>query len=112
MRDYELMYIVNPTIGGDEEYTAFVDRTNTMITSHGATLVEGGEPSPLIGRRRLAYPIRFESRDLTDGFYVLTQFQAAPEQIRTIERDLKLSEPILRYLLIKPAPEQPPEEED
>ncbi len=111
MRDYELMYIVNPGVGGDDEYAAFVDRTNALISSHGATLVEG-EPSPLSGRRRLAYPIRFESRDLTDGYYVLTLFQAEPDQIRVIERDLKLSEQILRYLIIKPEAEKPAEEEE
>ncbi len=111
MRDYELMYVINPTIGGDEEYAAFADRINSMITSHGATMV-AGEPSTLAGRRRLAYPIRFESRDLTDGFYVLNLFQAEPTQIAVIERDLKLSEPIIRYILIKAEPEQAVEEED
>ncbi len=111
MRDYELMYIVNPGIGGDEEYAAFADRITAMLTSHGVTLV-ASEPSPLAGRRKLAYPIRVESRDLTDGFYVLTMFQAEPDQIVKIERDLKLSEPVLRYLLIKPEPEKILEEEE
>jgi small subunit ribosomal protein S6 len=105
MRAYELMYIINPGIGGDEEYTAFVERINTMITSHGGTLVTG-EPSAIGGRRRLAYPIRVEGRDLTEGFYVLTHFEAAPEQIRLIDRDLKLAEPIIRHILIKPEPEK------
>ncbi len=53
MRDYELMYIVNPGIGGDEEYSAFVDRINTLITNYGGALVNG-EPSPISGRRKLA----------------------------------------------------------
>ncbi len=110
MRDYELMYIVNPGIGGDEEYAAFADRINSMITSHGATMV-AGEPSTLTGRRKLAYPIRSESRDLTDGFYVLNRFQAEPTQLRVIERDLKLSEPIIRYILIKSEPEKAEEED-
>ncbi len=111
MRAYELMYVVNPGIGSDEEYTAFAERINSMITTHGGSLVEG-EPSPLSGRRRLAYPIRVDGRDLTEGFYVLTRFEAAPEQIRLIDRDLKLAEPIIRYLLIKPEPERPAEEEE
>jgi small subunit ribosomal protein S6 len=110
MRDYELMYIINPSIGGDEEYTAFADRITSMITSHGASLVEG-EPSPLSGRRRLAYPIRAESRDVTDGFYVLTRFQAEPNQISTIERDLKLAEPIMRYLLLNQEPPKQTQED-
>ena len=107
MRAYEIMYIVNPNIGGDEEYTAFVDRINSLITSYGGTIVTG-EPSPIGGRRKLAYPIRTQGKDLTEGFYVLTRFEAQPEQIRLIERDLKLVEPVVRYLLIKPEPEKAP----
>ena len=109
MRAYELMYIINPGIGGDEEYTAFIDRINSLITSNGGTLIPG-EPSPIGGRRRLAYPIRAESRDLSEGYYVLTRFEADPNKITVIERDLKLAEPILRYLLIKLEPEKAPKE--
>ena len=110
MRAYELMYIINPNIGGDEEYTAFINRINSLITSNGGTLITG-EPSPIGGRRKLAYPIRSESKDLTEGFYVLTRFEASPDQIGLIERDLKLAEPIIRYLLIKPEKEKAATEE-
>ncbi len=106
MREYELMYIINPSLGGDEEYAAFVDRINSMITSFGATLV-AREASPIGGRRKLAYPVRTNGQDISEGFYVLTRFEAAPEQIKRIERDLKLAEPIMRYLLIRPEAEQP-----
>ncbi len=111
MRAYELMYIVNPGIGGDEEYAAFAERVNSLITSHGGSLVNG-EPSPVSGRRKLAYPIRADGRDLTEGYYVLARFEADPDQIQVIERDLKLTEPIIRYLLIKPEPEKAPREDD
>ncbi len=106
MREYELMYIINPSLGGDEEYTAFVDRINTLITSYGGTLVTG-EPSPIAGRRKLAYPIRTNGQDVSEGFYVLVHFEADPAQIKLIERELKLAEPVLRYLLIKPEAEKP-----
>ena len=112
MREYELMYIINPNLGGDEEYTAFADRISSLLTSHGATLTTGGEPSPIGGRRKLAYPIRSESKDLTEGFYVLTRFEANPDQIGVIERDLKLAEPIIRYLLIRPEKVQPVTDDD
>jgi small subunit ribosomal protein S6 len=101
VREYELMYVINPGLGGDEEYTAFADRINSLITSYGGTLVNG-EPSPLSGRRKLAYPIRANGQDISEGYYVLTRFEADPAQIRLIDRDLKLAEPIIRYLLIKP----------
>jgi small subunit ribosomal protein S6 len=97
------MYIINPSLGGDDEFTAFVDRITAMITSYGGSPVTG-EPSPIGGRRRLAYPIRSNSQDLTEGYYVLSRFEAQPDQISLIERDLKLAEPILRYLLIRPDP--------
>ena len=51
-------------------------------------------------------------RDLTEGYYLLARFEAAPDQIQVIERDLKLTEPIIRYLLIKPEPEKARKEED
>lgn len=98
VRTYELMYVVDPTIGGDDEYAAVTDRVNTTITNAGGTVSEGEVIAPT-GRRKLAYPIRHNSRDLTDGFYVLTRFQAQPAQITTIERDLKLTEEVVRYLL-------------
>jgi small subunit ribosomal protein S6 len=106
VREYELMYIVNPSLGGDDEYAAFVDRINSMIASYGGSPITG-EPSPIGGRRKLAYPIRSNGQDLTEGFYVLTRFEAKPEQINLIERDLKLAEPIIRYLLIRPDPAKP-----
>jgi small subunit ribosomal protein S6 len=113
MREYELMYIINPRIGGDEEYTAFIDRINTLITSSGGTLVVvGGEPSAIVGRRKLAYPIHADGQDLTEGYYVVTRFEAAPTQISVIERDLKLAEPIIRYLLIRPEIEKPVVEDE
>jgi len=106
LREYELMYIINPNLGGDEDYAAFVERINAMITSFGGTLVTRDQ-SPIGGRRKLAYPVRANGQDLSEGYYVLTRFEAAPAQIKLIERDLKLAEPILRYLLIKPEAEQP-----
>ncbi len=111
MREYELMYIINPNIGGDEEYTAFTERINTLIATYGGTLV-AGEPSAIGGRRKLAYPIRAGGQDLNEGYYVLTRFTAQPEQIRLIERDLKLAEPLVRYLLIKPEAEKPAKAEE
>lgn len=111
MREYELMYVINPTIGGDEEYAAFAERINTMIANYGGTPVNG-EPSPIAGRRRLAYPIRAGGQDLTEGYYVLSRFQAQPEQIEQIERDLKITEPVIRYLLIRPEEMKPRTDDD
>lgn len=98
VRTYELMYIIDATIGGDESYAAIVERINAAITNAGATLGDEQVLGPT-GRRKLAYAIRHNGQDLTEGFYVLLRFTAQPQQITVIERDLKLTEEIVRYLL-------------
>ncbi len=92
------MYIIDPTIGGDEEYTGIVDRINTAITNAGATLSDEEVLGPT-GRRRLAYTIRHNGKDLNEGFYVLLRFRAQPHQVAPIERSIKLTEEIVRYLV-------------
>jgi small subunit ribosomal protein S6 len=92
------MYIIDSTIGGDEQYASVTERINTAIGNAGATITDGEVLAPT-GRRKLAYPIRHNSRDLTEGFYVFTRFSAQPQQITTIERDIKLTEEVIRYLL-------------
>lgn len=95
MRPYELMYIISPD--RDEEGVAvLVDKVNGTIESLGGKVdgVIQGEPW---GRRRLAYPIG----DAEDGYYVLTHFSSEPEILGELERVLKLSEGIIRYLLTR-----------
>lgn len=98
VRNYELMYIINPAVGGDEEYAGLTERVSNFITNAGATIADGEALAPT-GRRKLAYPIRHNGTDLSEGFYVFTRFQAEPQQIAVIERDLKLTEDVIRYLL-------------
>ena len=97
-RNYELMYIIDPTVGNDDQYTAIADRVQGYITNAGATPTNGEAVAPS-GRRKLAYEIRHNGRDLAEGFYVFTRFEAQPQQLPVIERDLKLTEQLVRYLL-------------
>jgi small subunit ribosomal protein S6 len=98
VREYELMYIIDPTTGGDEEYASIVDRVNNFITNAGGTITDENVPGPT-GRRKLAYEIRHNGKDLTEGFYVLLHFSAQPQQLAALERNLKLTEEIVRYLI-------------
>jgi small subunit ribosomal protein S6 len=95
------MYIVDPTIGGDDEYAAIVERINTAVTNAVATLNDEEVLGPT-GRRKLAYDIRHNGKDLSEGFYVLQRFRGQPNQVATIERSIKLTEPIVRYLVTLP----------
>jgi len=92
LRDYELIYIIRPTVA-DDDLTGLNERVQGWI---GA---EGGEIQKFApwGRRRLAYPID----NVRDGTYVQVNFRAQPKSLRELERSIKLSEDILRYMLIR-----------
>lgn len=91
-REYELVFIVSPAVD-DEEAATTVERIHGVITGGGGTLVKH-EPW---GMRRMAYPIR----EFNEGNYFLTQFSADPASTRGLEGALRLSENVLRHLLVK-----------
>ncbi len=92
LRDYELVFIVNPEIG-DEVLEATVGNVSQFITSQGG-IISGEERW---GKRKLAYPIK----RLEEGSYVLTRFKMRPESCKELETNLKISEEVLRHLLVK-----------
>jgi len=96
-RDYELMVIFHPELS-EEDVAAESDRVQGFLTSADATVKLVNREAPW-GRRRLAYPIRHGSRDLRDGNYVLYYFQAETSRIEDVEREIKLDDRIIRYLL-------------
>jgi small subunit ribosomal protein S6 len=110
-RKYELMIIVAPDVPEDE-LPAVIDRVSGFITASGGTLTETLRESPW-GRRRLAYAIRHESRDVRDGFYTVYHFDGPPGSISEIERELRLTDPVMRFLIThftpQPITEQAPE---
>lgn len=92
MREYELMVIYSP--GLDEEgLTAAIERTTNLITTNGGEV----EKVEKWGKRRLAYEIN----DNTDGFYVVIDLKAESETTSEVERILKITEEVVRYLLVR-----------
>lgn len=112
-RFYELMVITAPD-GTPEELIATVDQIVGYITTAGGTIIRSNSDSPW-GRRRLAYPIRYQSTDVRDGFYTLIHMEIGPDKIIEIERDLKLNDRLMRYLVLQlsgePVFPEPVEEE-
>ncbi len=92
MRDYELVYILTPEIN-DEALPEAMERINRMIAGRGATITE----SQRWGRRRLAYPIK----RFLEGTYIVSQLQMTPERAREVDNGLKLTEEVLRHLLVR-----------
>jgi small subunit ribosomal protein S6 len=92
MRQYELAFIIRPNVD-DEGVTGIVDKVSQFVQT-----ISGEVTSVDVwGRRALAYPID----NHREGVYVLFQTKMPPAALSELERNLKLSEEIIRYLLIK-----------
>lgn len=91
MRKYEVMYIIRPELE-QEAVQAVVDKFQGIIQN-------GGEITKhdVMGKRRLAYEIN----KIRDGIYVLVNFTATPDVVAELERILKISDEVIRYLITK-----------
>ena len=100
--EYELTSIAHPELD-EEGVTALTARVQEWIEAAGGEVIH----THIWGRRRLAYPIRKQ----TEGSYVVLRASLPPQAIKELERELKLAEHILRYLLVRaetPLPATPP----
>jgi small subunit ribosomal protein S6 len=93
VREYELMCVLNPDLD-EAGVEAQNERLKTLIAGRGGEVISI-EPW---GRRRLAYPIK----NFRDGIYTITRFKLAPEETDAIERSLKLTESVIRHLVVRP----------
>ena len=91
-REYEMIVVLSPAID-DEQASGTVERIHGVITGSGGSLIKH-EPW---GMRRLAYPVQ----DYNEGNYFLTQFSGQPDLTRQLEGVLRLSEEVLRHLVVK-----------
>jgi len=92
MRPYELTFIVRPDVEADS-LNAVVDKVKSLVTDGGGQVTEVNS----WGRRHLAYPIN----KITEGQYFLLKAQMPAQMIGGLERDLRLTEQILRFLVVR-----------
>ncbi|HEB50498.1 MAG TPA: 30S ribosomal protein S6 [Desulfobulbus sp.] len=92
MRHYETTYILRPNLG-EEQFTEIIERTNSIITGDGGTIIEVDR----WGMRKLAYEIKKE----VQGYYVYVNYAAPGKTIDEIERIFRIDDRLLRYLTIK-----------
>ena len=92
LRDYELVLVINPEVA-EEEFEATIDNVSRFITGKGGIISD----IERWGKRRLAYPIRH----FGEGSYVLTRFKLKPAFGKELEVNLRISEEVLRHLLIR-----------
>jgi len=92
LRDYELVVIISPEVE-DEKLEAIIDNISQLITERGG-IISGVDRW---GKRKLAYPIKH----FMEGSYVLAQFKLKPALSQELEARLRISEEVLRHLLVK-----------
>ena len=89
---YETMYILRPDIA-EEEVTKHIEKYNKILEKNGGKVLD----SQMRGKRRLAYPIAKHR----EGIYVQLSHQGDGQHIAKIEKAMRLSEDVIRYLTIK-----------
>jgi len=86
------MYILPPTLSAEEQ-TTLVERFGQLITSMGGTV----EKTDRWERRQLAY----ELKGFREGYYVVVDFTGEPALVDELDRQMKLTEPILRHMILR-----------
>jgi small subunit ribosomal protein S6 len=94
-RDYEILYIVRPTVE-EAELGDVTKRVEGLIESLEGTI----QRTNVWGKRRLAY----EVDRLQEGHYVLTDFQIEPARVPEMEATLKISDTVFRHLIVRRPP--------
>jgi small subunit ribosomal protein S6 len=92
LQDYELVYILNPDIAEDA-LEGKVSGISQFITSRDGVIASVDK----WGKKKLAYPIKH----YLEGNYILTKFKISPARCKELEGNLKISEEVLRHLLVK-----------
>ena len=89
---YETMYILRPDIP-EEEVDSHLKKYSELLEKSGTEVLD----SQMRGKRRLAYPISKHK----EGIYVQLSHKGNGKQVATLERAMRLSEDVIRYLTVK-----------
>lgn len=96
-RSYEVMFIVRPDVV-DEELDKVISSIEASVGNAGGT-VKGSER---MGKRRLAYTVR----KFNEGMYVLLTLEGSGATVAEIERRLRVTEPVIKFLTVRVDEEQ------
>jgi small subunit ribosomal protein S6 len=92
MRIYEEIFIIRPD-AAEEEVDAYVEQVKQLIAGGGGTI----DKVEKWGKRKLAY--RVAKRE--EGFYVLLQISCGPDLVKELERRMRVSDLVLKYLTVR-----------
>jgi len=92
VKAYELMLLLTPTLD-EEAHAGVLEKVQSLVTSEKGT-VDNVDPW---GKRKLA----FEISDVTEGDYVVVDFHADPSAIAEIDRVLRITDPVVRFMIVR-----------
>ena len=92
MRNYEIMFIVNPSTP-EEEIDKINSQLEGIITSGGGTI----EKIEKMGKRRLAYDVDKHR----EGYYVLFVIGANGDIVKECERRLRVMDAVIKYITVR-----------
>lgn len=96
---YETMYILRPDIP-EEEVDSHIAKYRDLVIEAGGEVLD----TQMRGKRRLAYPITKHR----EGIYVQLNHNGDGQQVGPLERAMRLSEDVIRYLTVKQTGPMPP----
>ena len=91
-RAYELMFIVRPDMS-EEDQDKLISNLEAAVTSSGGQV----KNIEKMGKRRLAYTVR----KFHDGLYLLLTFEGGGGLVHELERRLRVSEPVIKFLSVR-----------
>jgi small subunit ribosomal protein S6 len=91
-RFYEVMFIVRPDVA-DEDLDKLIAGLEQTVTNGGGSV----RSTEKLGRRKLAYLVR----KFNDGNYVLLTIDADGALIAELERRLRVSEPVIKFITVR-----------
>src|SRR3974390_3231638 len=96
-RIYELMFIVRPDMT-DEDLDKLISTLQSVVPTSGGNVVKVEK----MGKRRLAYTVR----RFHDGIYVLMVVEGGGPVMHELERRLRVTEPVIKFLTVRVDEEQ------
>ena len=91
INSYETIFVFTMK-NGEDFYNSLSEKFKKLIADNGTV-----ESVDEWGKRRLAYPINYE----TEGFYILVNFQSVASFIAELDRVVKITDGVLRHITVK-----------
>ena len=91
MNKYESVIIISPNVV-EEAVKSLVERFTTLINTDGKV-----EKVDELGKKKLAYEIAKNK----EGYYVVFDFEANPSLIAELERNYRITDEIMKFIVIK-----------